>query len=168
MNPDWIQMNISAPFLTSVAGCSGSGKTRLILEIIENRRTLIDKPRNKVLYIYNSDQEIFQAFTQTNPDVIFTSLLLDISELENGLIFLTISYKNFLKSPLNEFINRKAIRKRHHRNIIVIVTTQNPYPKGLRVYNINRNYLLLFKFPRDKSIIYAIGAQVAPGKKIFF
>lgn len=52
----------------------------------------------------------------------------------------------------------------HHRNLSVILITQNLFHQGkyCRDISLNCKYLVLFKNPRDKSQIYPLARQVFP------
>ena len=52
----------------------------------------------------------------------------------------------------------------HHRNLSVILITQNVFHQGkfCRDISLNCKYLVLFKNPRDKSQIYPLARQIFP------
>ena len=52
----------------------------------------------------------------------------------------------------------------HHRNLTIIYIVQNLFDKGksMRTGSLNAQYLILFKSPRDKTIIQHLGNQMFP------
>ena len=61
-------------------------------------------------------------------------------------------------------------RGSHHRNLSVIYIVQNLFHqgKGSRSISLNRDYLVLFKNPRDKLQILTLAKQMYPGQTDFF
>ena len=55
----------------------------------------------------------------------------------------------------------------HHRNISVIFLTQNLFFKSQRTMNLNTQYLVLFKNPRDALQVATLGRQMYPGNSKF-
>lgn len=58
----------------------------------------------------------------------------------------------------------------HHRNLSVILLTQNFFVQGKEMRNIslNSHYIVLFKNPRDKTIARNIARQMYPDKLLAF
>ena len=52
----------------------------------------------------------------------------------------------------------------HHRNLTIIYIVQNLFDKSksMRTASLNSQYIILFKSPRDKSIIQHLGTQMFP------
>jgi hypothetical protein len=56
-------------------------------------------------------------------------------------------------------------RGTHHRNISVILLTQNFYHKNMRTLTLNAKYICAFKNPRDNTFISTLGSQMNNRKK---
>ena len=54
----------------------------------------------------------------------------------------------------------------HHRNLRVILLLQNLFYYGKESHNIslNTHYIVLFKNPRDNTVISSLARQMYPGK----
>ena len=52
----------------------------------------------------------------------------------------------------------------HHRNLTIIYIVQNLFDKSksMRTASLNSQYLVLFKSPRDKTIVQHLGNQMFP------
>ena len=52
----------------------------------------------------------------------------------------------------------------HHRNLTIIYIVQNLFDKSksMRTASLNSQYLVLFKSPRDKTIVQHLGNQMYP------
>ena len=55
-------------------------------------------------------------------------------------------------------------KKSHHRNISIILLTNNIFAKDtcMRTMSLNSHYLMLFNNPRDRSQIKFLARQVSP------
>ena len=59
---------------------------------------------------------------------------------------------------------------RHHRNMSVMMLTQNVFHQGKysRTISLNSHYLVLFKNPRDKLQVNILARQIFPSEKALF
>jgi len=162
---DWIDLKLRTPFLMNISGCAGSGKSTLISQIIKNRQQLIDEDLKNIYYIYNIDNIGLHEFRVEHPEIIFSPTIPQ-HDLSDSLIILD-DFHQEMETSLNDYITRLAIKDRTHKNLSVIVTTHNLYGRNLRTFNLNCTYLVLFKFPRDRSVVQVLGSQILPGKKQF-
>ena len=57
----------------------------------------------------------------------------------------------------------------HHRNLTVVFIVQNKFhhAKSMRTISLNSHYIVLFKNPRDRGQIRALGTQVNPSHASF-
>jgi len=162
-----INFHVPHPGTMCICGVTGSGKTRLVLEIIKRRKELFSVPIDKVLYIYSDFQPIFADLQDV--EVTFSNSLVDIEGIIAGphLVVIDDHMDTIEKGPHNELIKRFFIKHSHHRNISVVLILQNPFAKGLRDINLNTQTLILFDNPRDKSVINYIARQICPGRTKF-
>ena len=70
----------------------------------------------------------------------------------------------------NNNLEKYFVQGSHHRNLTIIFIVQNLFQKGkaMRTSNLNANYLVIYKSPRDKGQIAILGRQMYPIKwKVF-
>ncbi|KAM9771402.1 uncharacterized protein ACBT44_012388 isoform 1-T1 [Syngnathus typhle] len=70
----------------------------------------------------------------------------------------------------NQEVVRIFTQYRHHKNLSVIMLTQNVFHQGKfsRTISLNSNYLILFKNPRDKMQVNVLANQICPSNRKFF
>ena len=161
---------LQGPFTCLVAGPTGCGKTKLILEIIERSDELISPPVNDITYCYGQWQEIFKPFTGR---VRFHHGLLPREELleekkdlsKHSLLIID----DLLDKEDAPLIKDLFIKGSHHRNMSVIFISQNLFLplKEYRTLSLNSHYMIIFKNPRDMSQIQALSRQVFPNHPRF-
>ena len=63
-------------------------------------------------------------------------------------------------------LEKYFIQGSHHRNLSIVFIVQNLFSKGkaMRTTNLNSNYLVVFKNPRDKGQMGVLGRQMYPSK----
>ena len=63
-------------------------------------------------------------------------------------------------------LEKYFIQGSHHRNLTVVFIVQNIFEKGkaIRTSNLNANYLVVYKNPRDKGQVAILGRQMYPTK----
>ena len=65
------------------------------------------------------------------------------------------------KAPGKNIVNLFT-KGSHHRNLSVIVITQNLFPRGLREVSLNSSYIVVFKNPRDKAQMQYLARKICP------
>lgn len=90
----------------------------------------------------------------------------DIDENENNLVILDDLMKE--ASGDGNILNLFS-KGSHHKNISVVLITQNIFNKGKhsRTISLNSHYLILFKNPRDQTQINHLSRQMYPGSPKF-
>ena len=140
-----------------VSGPSGSGKTTFVIQMINNIGIFDEKPQ-RVVWCYGATPPPFQIGN-------FKIISKDGLPLEEDLQTLDLVIIDDLMEEGN--ISQLFTRVAHHKHCFIVYITQNLYSKKSRTININTNYLVLFKNPRDQSQIHHIGRQMFPGKSQF-
>ena len=86
-----------------------------------------------------------------------------VSSRENNLLVLDDQMTDAANSAQLE---KYFVQGAHHRNLTVIFIVQNLFEKGkaMRSTNLNSNYLVLYKNPRDKGQMSILGRQMYPTK----
>ena len=166
---DLINFELIHPFTMCVVGPTRSGKTFFVADLIRNRKTLIDKPLEKVVYVYCDFQPIFYELQAEDPNIIFTNCLQEIEELatESTLLIVDDQMDVAAKGKDNELLTRFFLKHSHHRGVSIALILQNAFKSSLREVNINTMYLILFDQPRDRSTIVTLARQICPGQVRF-
>ena len=153
------------PFTCIINGPTGSGKTKLLSEILLKKDELFDKDFDRIVYCYSEDSVLQQTeINQFLNKFEFYKGLIDIDTFnpeKNNLLI--------LDDLMDEAANEKNISKlftkgSHHRNISVFFLSQNmffaaPY---YRTMNVNTNYMIVFKNPRDKRQFKYLAMEMYP------
>ena len=160
-----MEVVLKHPFTMIIAGPTGCGKTFwTLLNLCANSSSVSDVVPKRITYYYGSNwQPIFSNYTDKvrfvkglpDPEVfkcphkepqwiIIDDLMTEASDSKN--------------------ISDLFVKDSHHENISVILLVQNLFVRGkeFRTISLNAQYLVLFKNPRDRSIIYSLGRQVYP------
>lgn len=146
------------PSTCLIAAPTKSGKTFLVKKIIDHK--MFHPMPQKIIYCYGKYQPIFKLMK----NVEFIEGLPDnLNSIQNALIIID----DLMTEVANDFrLSNLFTKGCHHQNLSVIFIMQNIFVKGKEMRNVNLNsqYLILFKNPRDKSQVMILGKQMFPGK----
>jgi hypothetical protein len=150
-------LKLQHPFTLIVAGPTFCGKSTFITKFIQCRDELCDISFEKIVWCHSEDTaphhlhnvSFFEGIPSfDNPDNIPTLFVLD----------------DLMSTAYSKKVSDLFTKGSHHRNISLILITQNFFHKGTdsRDISLNSKYISLFKNPRDKSQIVFLGRQVYP------
>lgn len=157
---------LSHPFTCIIAGPSGCGKTCLLVDILKNADRLIKNPPSKIYYCYAHFQEIFNSLKEK---VEFHEGLINLEELDPTFPNLIIHDDLMEECQNDKSIEHLFTRGSHHKNISVIMLTQNIFNKGkfTRTINLNSHYTILFNNHRDRTQIRYLAREMYPDNSKF-
>ena len=128
-----------APILTPatvvIFGSSGSGKTFLTAEILKHRNYCFDKPVQRIHVFYACYQRLYQELERQIPNISFFNCLPDdshIQELSDPNSHDLIVLDDWAQeSAKNDVILSLFVRDCHHKNISLIMLTQQLFYPGI-------------------------------------
>jgi energy-coupling factor transporter ATP-binding protein EcfA2 len=172
---------IKHPTTVLIAGPTGCGKTRFLLELIRNRA--VQPPPQRIICVYGewqADYVDLQRIAETiqaklefahNPSAEELADLYDSlsSKTRNMMIIDDQMANKQIKSQQGNSITKLFTQGSHHRNLTVIYIVQNVFNQSseMRNVNLNSHYLVLFKNPRDKTQAQILGQQMYPRNSKF-
>lgn len=152
------------PFTSIIAGPTQSGKTTLVLKIIEYAGGIIEPMPDKILYCYAIWQNSYEFIKQKCPRVEFIKGLLKLDDLSASTKNLVIIDDLMESCNKNDDINSLFTRHSHHMNTSVVHITQNLFAQGKhsRTISLNCHYMIIMNNPRDRAQIFALSRQMYP------
>ena len=161
------------PFSMIVSGPSNSGKTYFVKTLIENVEKVISQKIENIVYIYACWQPLYDDllksrninFVEGIPTSLCDDDLLPVNK--NNLLIIDDLMNDASNNVEVQNVFTKYV---HHRNLSCLYLVQNLFFQGKvsRTINLNTNYLVLFKNPRDKYQVMLMARQMFPGKSAFF
>jgi len=162
--PILVDATVKHPFSMIVNGSRGSGKSVFVKNLLQSK--FIFPFPNKIIWVYNSYQpELFNALKDKDFNIEFRNDL-DESYSENTLIviddFMEVASNS--KDVLNLFVNG-----RHTKNSVVFLTQVLFFKsKYMRSFQLNTDYFVLLKTPRDLQQYKTFAQQVFNKKYEWF
>ena len=157
------------PFTMIVAGPTMSGKTTWMKTLLLNKNNVIFPPPDRIVWIYKRWQPLYDGLQRQIPKMQFIQ---NIPLEMNDDSFFDIKERTFViiddmmkDATENKNVCEMFIEGAHHRNLSVACIMQNLFNKGKgnRTMNLNTQYLVVFKNPRDQLQITALARQMFPG-----
>ena len=152
------------PFPMLVTGPTGCGKTQWIKKLIRCADTVCMPPPKRIIYVYSIWQPVFNELKGVE-------FVKGLSEGFFGQFDGSIPCWIILDDVMDDAINSSSVanlftKGSHHLNLSVIFIVQNLFKQGKYSRDITQNihYGVIFKNPRDKSIIANFAKQFSPGK----
>jgi len=156
------------PFTCVIAGATGSGKTQFLTNALIFSKHTIDKPIHRLVYCYGVFlKDTFETLKRYFPTIELINGIdnsLDFDSEINNLLILDDLMQDTVKS---DTVSNYFTRGSHHKNLSIILLTQNLFHQGSmsRTINFNCHYTIMFKNPRNAQQIQYIGAQMYTGNK---
>ena len=159
----------NTPCRICISGASGSGKTCLTRNVIDNKDIIFSQSPNTVLYCYNIHQDIFDEIEAKDNSVKFhqglpSSATIDtLGKGRSSKLLVLDDLANV--AGRSDDIELLMTQKSHHLNISVVFITQNIFDKqkNNRTISLQFDYIFLFRNFRDKGQIACLGRQLYPG-----
>ena len=158
------ETRLKHPFSMMVAGPRRSGKTEFTRKLIVNSQNIIDKKIDRFIWFYANTQD--ELAKQLSHKVEFRKKLPDHDledEFSDNILTNTLIVLDDLMEEANKRSDIKSLFTRgRHLNISVLFLTQNLFHQGKnnRDISLNTDYMVLFRNPRDISIVNHIGKQM--------
>ena len=153
---------LCAPFGMVVCGPTMSGKSEFVFKLIREKEQLIDKPIDRVVYLYGEWQAGFEGLKDVEFHKGIDSVVSDATFFDSSQ--LTVLILDDLGQELSGHPKAAQLFTQgiHHKNICVIFIIQNLYKQGkaMRDIHLNCQYLVLFRNCRDVNQIKVLGRQM--------
>ena len=151
-------LQLQHPFTAIISGPTSSGKSYFTLKLIKDATEIISPPPEEIVWCYGIYQNEFANIS----NVRFVEGVPDMNDFDGSKRTLLI-----IDDLMHEADGRVAqifTRGSHHRNISVLFLTQNLFhsTKHNRTMNLNSQYIIMFKNPRDVGQITYLGRQMFP------
>ena len=167
MGPD--ELKFRCPMRLVINGSSLSGKSYLILRMLQNRYQIFDQHFSQIMYVFpnsmeESREDYLRALKNIDRHIVFCEGLqnLDLEELKFGKSHKLIIFDDMMHELAeSSMISNLVSRDSHHFNISYILTTQNFYFKGKYSLDVRRNAsdLILFPDKTDSTALSLIGSK---------
>jgi len=159
-------LRFKIPFGMIISGPSNSGKTQLLLRLLDSANQIFTPVPETIVYCYG-EYHSFIPKLESKGVKIFSGLPSD-EQLANlprpYLLVLDDLMLTINEKTLSEIFTKKA----HHHNFGVIFITQNLFERTLRVARNNSQYIILMRAPNAVLHIRNLGAQLFPGQLAYF
>ncbi len=162
------------PFTMTVAGPTASGKTVWTKHVLEHSSTLIQPSPYRIIWFYRRWQPLYSEMAQTIPNLTFIQGIPHTLH-EDDFIDSRHPHLLIFDDLMKDATQSKAVcdlytEGSHHRNLSVINLLQNLYYQGKenRTMNLNSQYLVLFKNPRDRQQVAVLARQMYPQRWQYF
>ncbi|XP_049341305.1 uncharacterized protein LOC125805028 isoform X2 [Astyanax mexicanus] len=171
--PNSFDARLQLPFSCIVCGPSNSGKSFFIKMLLENCTDSMSKIPDRIVWCYTCWQPLYDElmdklniyFVQGIPESLCDDEL--FPPHKTNLLVIDDLMESASKS---EEVEKAFTKYTHHRNLSVIYLVQNLFFQGRssRTINLNTNYMVLFKNPRDKLQINVLARQMYPRNSKYF
>lgn len=160
---------IKCPTIGVISGTSGSGKTCILLKMLQQKEYMFDKPIERVLLCYKIWQPIYEQFKQIfGQRISFKDNLPcqeDIDFLTEGSHHSLLITDDMCKAVGDsELITSVHQVQSHHRNMSYINISHNLFSKSKfsRDQSLCVHFILVLRSPRDQSQLLFLGRQTFP------
>ena len=167
-----LDCRLQSPASIVLAGASRSGKSTFVYNLLKNATTMFTVPPAYVLYCYKEDQPLFEKmspyvsrFHKGMPDhELITELSEQYMRRKGGRSGICLVLDD-LASEIDAVTEQVYVSESHHREINVLVITQNLFLKNskYRTIMVNTTYLGITKSIRDKTQFRNFASQYDPG-----
>jgi len=139
-------LKLKHPFTLIVAGPSSCGKTTFVIRLLEHKEQLCDIVFKNIVWCHSDDNAPHNL-----KDVSFVKDVPDYENPENVPTLLDLD--DLMDSAYSKKVSELFTKGSHHRNISLVLITQNVFHQGLslRDISLNSKYIVVFKNPRDKT-----------------
>lgn len=152
------------PSAIIVAGPSQAGKSQWVAKLIKHSDTMLKPSPKEIIICYSEWQPLYDTLER----VRFHKGLIDVETLnpDQPKLLILDDLMDLLAKKEGESISQIFTKHCHHRNLSVVLITQNIFQKGNHMRNcqLNSHYQVLFKNPRDKTQINCLARQMYPSK----
>ena len=170
---------IRVPFSLLINGPSGCGKTDFTIQLLKERKNLIDKDINNICWFYSLETKSVKNFAIEFKDKIPITFVKGLPEniedyiddtKTNLFIFDDLMDQATQSSVISDLFTKGS----HHRNISIILIVQDFFYNGnsnsgfRKTISRNANLLCLFCNYLDSSSISTIGARIMPKRVPLF
>lgn len=159
-------MNWNCILTFFIIGSTGTGKTFICKELLENASKFIDPPPVECIYNYGVYQDLYDRIKCGFP-IKFVEGLSKMEDLpKDGQHRLLIIDDLMQEASESAEVANMFTKFSHHLNYSVVILTQNLFNKGkyFRTISLQAQYLFLLKSVRDVSIISTLGRQMGNSK----
>ena len=127
---------------------------------------MINRNVDQIIYCYGEYQPIFDEIRQNMPEIQFYEGFPDVKGITDPS-FHTLMINDDLQNELLDNLELANLftKGSHHRSISVIFLQQALFNKGKfsRLCSLNCHYMIVFKSPRDQTVISTLARQMYPG-----
>ena len=149
-------MLLKDDFTVTISGPSKSGKTNLILHMLENADKCFTRFPSKIYICFGCEQPFYEEFRKFNvPLILHRGVLKDPPK--NALIIFDDLQREH--ATITDYMTKYS----HHNSLSIFYITQNIFRKDNREITLNCDYIILFSSWRDKKQISILGSQISPG-----
>lgn len=155
-----------------IVGPSGSGKTHFVTQLLTHANSIFHHPIKNIYWLMGTD----------DGEIGLTKKQLSKLKNVNVLKGFQPDWQNkprkndvvviddlFSESTKEHDFNNMFTKVARHRQVTVVFITQNLFHQGgqHRTRNLNVHYLVIFKNPRDSTIIDYLARQAFPSNRNF-
>lgn len=158
-------IKLEHPFTLLLAGPSGCGKTTFVCELLADLHDNVDTKISTVHWCY-AEANAKPSFTckDSKINIAYHVGIPDTFNNESNSPLLIVLDDLMSESGSAVQVSELFTRGSHHRNISIILITQNIFHKGAhtRDISLNAKYIVLFKNPRDQAQFGHLARQIYP------
>jgi hypothetical protein len=164
INEDDLKLRVPSGII--ISGPSSSGKTQLLLRLLENHKQLFSPQPIDMLYAYGEYHKYVPVLEQKG---IHVHSGVPSIETINGLRKPALIILDDLLLSLEEkYLANLFTKHSHHQNYSIILVTQNLFDKIVKVPRLNSMYIFLMRAPNSQLSIRNLGTQIYPKQIKFF
>ena len=166
-----MDVRLQHPYTCLVAGPTSCGKTQFVKKLIERGEQVVNGSAEKIIWLYGEYQPAYMDLSSKFPHILFIEGI-----PENLNEYIDPKFRNLIviddlmsETGSDKKVTNLFTKGSHHRNLSVILLLQNLFYNGKesRTISLNAHYIVLFKNPRDNTIVTSLAKQMYPGKVKF-
>jgi hypothetical protein len=156
MDTRWI-----TPFTCLLSGASQSGKSTWVSRFIKHVDAMVDRKFIEIVWCFSENQPLYD--TVQDKRIRFHEGIIKSSEFDGTQGPRLVILDDFMTALSTDIVDY-FIKGSHHRDVSVMLLTQNMFARGsgFRDISLNSHYIVAFKMPRSVSQIAYLAMQIAP------